>query len=132
MVKVLLSPGRGTEHQGTSRDGHHSGYASSSGGFIPKSRLWPLLLQSPSQVRPCLCPLSGSLKDIQAWSEGIQGQAAQNDPDHTPASFLWFLSDIRRGFKNFPQGRGSPNVGLAPGLVPKLKVGHRGGRRQGI
>lgn len=72
-------------------------------------------------------PLSGCLQDSQAWSEGIWGQEARNDPGHTPASFLWFLSDIRRGLKNFPQGRGSRGVGSTPGLLSECKVGRREG-----
>lgn len=60
----------------------------------------------------------------------IWGQAARNDAGHTSAFFLWFFPDIRRGLKNFPQGRGSPQgVGSAPGPLPERQVGCREERR---
>lgn len=114
----MVSPGPGAELQRASRDGHHPGYARGSRAFVPKSGLWP---PPPAQTLPPP-PLRES-QGHQAWSEGIWGQAAQNDPDHTPACFLWFLSDIRRGFKNFPQGRGSPKCGLSSWACSQVQGG---------
>lgn len=35
-----------------------------------------------------------------------------NDPGHSPAFLLWFLADIYRSLKNFPQAQGLPQCGL--------------------
>lgn len=124
MLKVSLSLGKGTELQRASAGG--------SRGFAPQPGLWPPPPHSPSRLRPRLCPLTGSLKGIQAWAEGIWGQAARNDLGHAPACFLWFLSDIRRGLKNFPQGRGSPECGLSSQAGSQVQGGpqRREGRRR--
>lgn len=103
----------------------------SAGGFIPQCGLWsPPPNPSPAQTLPLL-----SLRESQehpSLLQGIWGQAAQTDPGHTSAFFLWFFPDSRRGLKNFPQGRGSLGVGSAPGRVPEHQVGCRGGRRCGV
>lgn len=124
MLKVSLSLGKGAELRRASAGG--------SRGFAPQPGLWPPPPHSPSRLRPRLCPLTGSLKGIQAWAEGIWGQAARNDLGHAPACFLWFLSDIRRGLKNFPQGRGSPECGLSSQAGSQVQGGpqRREGRRR--
>lgn len=82
----------------------------------------------PVQTLPLL-PLRAS-QGPPSLHRGIWGQAARNDPGHTSAFFLWFFPDIRRGLKNFPQGRGSlRGVGSASGPLPECQVGCRRGRR---
>lgn len=67
----MVSPGPGAGLQRASRGGHHPGYAGCSRGFSPKSGLWPPYPLPGSD--PASAP-SQSLKDIQAWPEGIWGQ----------------------------------------------------------
>lgn len=116
MVKVMLPGGGGLVADGLQ-------------AF--RSPIWAVATTpTPSFPAQTLHPtLSGCLRDSHAWSEGIWGQEARSDPGHTPASFLWFLSDIRRGLKNFPQGRGSPECGFSSWAGFRVQGGPQRGRR---
>lgn len=84
------------------------------------------------QLRPCLRPLPGSLRDIKP---GLRASGAkllrtiQTTP--LPASCGSFQT-FAEALRIFLRAGAPPNVGSAPGLVPKCKVGHKGGRRYGI
>lgn len=83
--------------------------------------------QTPFPAQTLPPPASGSLKPV----SGHLGPSSPSDPGHTPAFFLWFLPDIRRGLKNFPQGKDSPECEFSSWANSQVQGGLQswGGRR---